>query len=595
VAVLEMPTPDPRTLDDSARPFAEAVGARYAIKRTIGSGGMGVVYLARDRRLDRHVAIKTLLPQLASDRTLRERFVREARAAGAMSHPNIVPIHEADEIDGHVYFVMGHVDGESLAPLIRAQGRLQPRMVAGLLRDVAAALAHAHGRGIIHRDIKAENILVDGATGRALVTDFGIARLAAAAPLTATGQLLGTVHYVSPEQVSGEAVDARSDLYSLGVVAFLALAGRFPFEAELASAVLVAHVTKAPPSIASTAADVPAALAAIVDRCLAKDPAARFASANAMLAALDDAVREMDRAAAPRAPREPRAPHAQRLSDTEAQAVWRRAAELQALTGVQPRPAAVPRARDAARDLARGGGLGVADVRAAAEEAGIDARYLDHALAEHGLSATGRLLRPVVARPRRWKLGALLAGAPLEIRLESTVAGELPAHEFDRVLNVLRDGTASLGVVTERKGELRWEGAWPGHRLEVSIVPDAGGTRIALAQHIGGAALGRTGAAAALVAGIAAPAVWLLLNVVLRVPAPEWGIRLTTDGITALAASGGVLTALAASPVARALVRRLRTYNEARLQTLGELLAVRVREGARALHGPLREERERGD
>src|SRR3954469_23731643 len=209
-------------LDEAARPFAEAVASRYAAKKLIGRGGMGMVYLARDRRLDRLVAIKTLPPHLSKDESVRQRFLRETRTAGAMSHPNIVPIHGADEIDGHVFFVMGFVDGESLAAHIRADARLESTRVAVILRDVAAALGHAHARGTIHRDIKAENILIDRTTGRALVTDFGIARLAEAAPLTATGQMLGTVYYVSPEQVSGERIDQRSDLYSLGVVGFYA-------------------------------------------------------------------------------------------------------------------------------------------------------------------------------------------------------------------------------------------------------------------------------------------------------------------------------------------------------------------------------------
>src|SRR4051812_45026386 len=198
---------------------------------------MGVVYLARDRRLDRLVAIKTLPPHLSNDASLRERFIRETRTAGAMAHPNVVPIHGADEIDGHVFFVMAYVEGESLAAHVKTQGKLGAIAVARYLRDVAAALSHAHQRGIIHRDIKAENILIERATDRALVTDFGIARFADATPMTQTGQVLGTVYYVSPEQVSGEAIDARTDIYSLGVVGYLALTGRFPFDADVASAV----------------------------------------------------------------------------------------------------------------------------------------------------------------------------------------------------------------------------------------------------------------------------------------------------------------------------------------------------------------------
>src|SRR5437879_4946533 len=152
MTAVEIPTPDPRSFDEAARPFAEAISAHYAIKKMIGRGGMGIVYLARDRRLDRLVAVKTLPPHLAGDASVRERFLRETRMAGAMSHPNIVPIHGADEIDGHVFFVMGFVDGESLAAYVRAHGKLEPAAVVSYLRDVASALSHAHKRGTIHRD-----------------------------------------------------------------------------------------------------------------------------------------------------------------------------------------------------------------------------------------------------------------------------------------------------------------------------------------------------------------------------------------------------------------------------------------------------------
>src|SRR3954471_8778704 len=172
----------PESPSDFTR-FAAALAGQYELECEIGRGGMGIVYLARDLRLDRRVAIKTLPPHLAGDSVVRERFLREARTAGRLSHPNIVPIHRADELGGHVFFVMGFVDGESLAQRTRARGRLDPREALRAMSDVALALAYAHSRGVIHRDIKAENILIEQATGRALVTDFGIARLAEAAPL----------------------------------------------------------------------------------------------------------------------------------------------------------------------------------------------------------------------------------------------------------------------------------------------------------------------------------------------------------------------------------------------------------------------------
>ncbi len=563
MTVIEIPTPDPRTFDDTSRPFAEAVAAQYAVKKMIGRGGMGIVYLARDRRLDRLVAIKTLPPQLAADPAVRERFIRETRAAGGMSHPNIVPIHGADEIDGHVFFVMGYVDGESLATHVTARGRLDPRTVAELLRDVASALSHAHRRGIVHRDIKAENILIERATGRALVTDFGIARLAEAAPLTATGQLLGTVYYVSPEQVSGERVDQRSDLYSLGVVGYLALTGCFPFDAELASAVLVAHVTRPAPRMRDANPDVPEALAAVIDRCLTKDPAGRFATADELIAALDGAIRDDGRATAPPA-RKPK------ISDTEAQAVWQRAADLQALTGTLARPDLPPQARDADKDRMRTSGFSLTEIRSAATQAGIGDSYVQRALAEHGL---GAIRQPVSINPlpRSALRRSLWAGAPLDIVVDADVDADVDPRRFERLINALREGTDTVGVTTTKSRELMWRGAWFGHRLEASVAPDGARTRIRLSQSI------RRAAAATMSTVIAAGgAVGAAVGVVLvglHLHAPAWGFRIHRDDAIVLATMAGVC---AGALLGRVLVRRLRGYNSARLHTLTELLALRA-------------------
>jgi len=483
-ATLELPTPDPRTLDEASQAFAEALADRYSIKKQIGRGGMGIVYLARDKRLERLVAIKTLPPNLARDVSIRERFLRETRTAGAMAHANIVPIHGADEIAGHVFFVMAYVDGESLAARVRARGRLDATTTARALRDVAAALAHAHQRGIIHRDIKAENILIDGETGRALVTDFGIARLADATPLTVTGQVLGTVHYVSPEQVSGDPVDARSDIYSLGIVGHFALTGRFPFDADVASAVLVQHVTRTPAPIATVQPDVPSALASIVDRCLAKQPAHRYASADDLVAALDAVIPQLG-------------VHAPLISDTEAHLVWRRAAELQAATGMQPRPEITPVSRDLAKDAERTKGFGLADVRGAAGEAGIAERYVDHALGERGLGpkavAPSAANRPVPVAPplkRSW-----WAGVPLQHAMEVEVEGELPARDLERLINLLRDSSGTMGHTLAHTRELAWTTGGLGTRLEVTVVPDRERTTIRVVRDARRSAMVRATAA----------------------------------------------------------------------------------------------------
>ncbi len=479
MTAIEIPTPDPRTLDEPGQSFALALSGQYAIKRLIGRGGMGMVYLARDRRLQRLVAIKTLPPQLAADAAVRERFLRETRTAGSMSHPNIVPIYGADEIDGHVFFVMSYIEGDSLATHVRAQGRLDARDVVRYLRDVAAALAHAHQRGIIHRDIKAENILIERGSDRAMVTDFGIARFAEAAPLTATGQLLGTVYYVSPEQVSGDPVDARSDLYSLGVVGYLALSGRFPFDSELASAVLVSHVTKTPAPLASIAPEVPAALASIIDRCLAKSPAHRYASADDLLAALDVAAPEVERHAAGRPPL-PRL-----VSDTEAHSIWQRAAELQAQTGIQPRPAIVPSARDHARDDARTSGFRVDDVRSAAAEAGIGNSYVEHAMAERGLTSPAKVRPPAAtAGARAPQRRSIWAGIPLLLREHRVVDGEMHPRDFDRVINALRDSAGTMGTTTASSRELAWQCGWSDNAFIASVVPGRDHTTVDLLQDL---------------------------------------------------------------------------------------------------------------
>jgi serine/threonine protein kinase len=469
MTALEFPTPDPRSLDESIRPFAEAIAGQYAIKRMIGRGGMGIVMLARDLRLDRLVAIKTLPTDLSKDSSLRERFLRESRTAGAMSHPNIVPIHGADEMRGHVFFVMSFVDGESLATRVRTQGPQPAQAVARHLRDVAAALGHAHARGIIHRDIKAENILLERGTERALVTDFGIARLAEATPLTATGQVLGTVYYVSPEQVSGDAIDARSDIYSLGVVGFLALTGRFPFDGEVASAVLVSHVTKSAPPVTAYAPQAHPALATIIDRCLRKDPAHRYESAERLREALEAALPALNHPASPAL-----------VSDTEALQVWKRASELQAQTGVVPRPEPIARERDAARDARRRSGVGLQDVRAAAHEAGIDDRYVEHALKEHGLAPGGIVPAPKVTKPAVEAKPAWWTRTALDIVRETEVKGEMPARDVERLLNVLRDETGRMGNTIAKTRELAWWAGIAGRRLDVAVVPGNGTTTVRL-------------------------------------------------------------------------------------------------------------------
>ncbi|MFI5311743.1 MAG: serine/threonine-protein kinase [Gemmatimonadales bacterium] len=267
-----------------------ALRGEYSLEREIGRGGMGVVYLARDVALDRPVAIKVLPSVLAAATDVRARFLREARTAAQLSHPNVVPIHRADERAGFTFFVMAWVDGESLGERIRRRGPLSPPLVARMLREVAWALAYASARGIVHRDVKPDNILLERDTGRAMVTDFGIAQVAdGAAGLTAGGAVLGSVHFMSPEQAAGEPLDGRSDLYALGVVGYYALSGRLPFEGDSVQAVMAKHITQPAPPL-----DVPAApqeLTKAIERALAKRPADRFATGEEFAAALASAAR----------------------------------------------------------------------------------------------------------------------------------------------------------------------------------------------------------------------------------------------------------------------------------------------------------------
>ncbi len=259
--------------------FQLALAGRYSIDRELGRGGMGVVYLAHEVHLDRLVAIKLLPPEKATLPTLRDRFLREARLAAKLSHPHIIPIHAVDEVDGFVFYVMSFVDGETLAQRVRSRGPMSASDGARVLREVAWALAHAHAQGLVHRDVKPDNILLEASTGRALVADFGIA--AAIGDVMGDG-VSGTPEFMSPEQALGGDIDARSDLYGLGATAFYAFSGRFPFEGKTATEILAKQVTEAPPPLGSLGVAVPRKLALLVDRCLAKEPSRRPASAEAL-------------------------------------------------------------------------------------------------------------------------------------------------------------------------------------------------------------------------------------------------------------------------------------------------------------------------
>ncbi len=278
-------------MDEDLTALSRQLGDRYRIERLIGRGGMGAVYLARETRLDRPVALKVLPSEFAAQPDLRERFLRETRLAAGFSHPNIVPVFAIEESEQVLAFSMGFVEGESLTSRVERDGPLSQRDAVRLLQDVAYALAYAHGRDVVHRDIKPDNIMIERATGRALVMDFGIARaiapVASKPGLTRVGEVVGTPEYMSPEQAAGEEVDGRSDLYSLGLMAWFAMVGRNAVFGDSTQRILVKQLTEPIPPLASVRSDLPAALCDAIDRCCMKEADDRFQTAESLVEALD--------------------------------------------------------------------------------------------------------------------------------------------------------------------------------------------------------------------------------------------------------------------------------------------------------------------
>ena len=256
----------------------DLIADRYELEELVGTGGMSSVFRARDRQLERRVAIKILHQHYARDPEYLERFRREARAVARLSHPNIVTVIDRGDDDGRQYIVFEYVEGENLKELVIRSGRLPVRRALGLALAVADGLAFAHNHGLVHRDVKPQNVLLNS-EGEVKVTDFGIARsLHVDQGVTQTGTVLGTGEYLAPEQASGKPVSPATDVYSLGVVLWELLAGDVPFVGENFVAVALRHVNEPPPSLRERRPDVSARLEAAVDRALAKDPAQRFAS-----------------------------------------------------------------------------------------------------------------------------------------------------------------------------------------------------------------------------------------------------------------------------------------------------------------------------
>ncbi|HET9436662.1 MAG TPA: serine/threonine-protein kinase, partial [Gaiellaceae bacterium] len=272
--------------------------AGYRIEALIGRGGMGAVYRASEEGLGRKVALKVIAPELAQDERFRERFLRESRIAASLDHPHVIPIYQAGDEDGLLFLAMRYVEGYDLAKLVAEEGALEPRRALDLLSQVAEALDAAHAKGLIHRDVKPSNVLIAEAAGRehCYLGDFGLTkRTGSLSGVTAAGEIVGTLEYVAPEQITGDPLDERSDVYSLGCVLYECLTGQAPFPRATDVALLWAHVNEEPAPPSSVLPDLPAELDAVLARALAKDPRERFASAGELL----EACSEPDAAAHP--------------------------------------------------------------------------------------------------------------------------------------------------------------------------------------------------------------------------------------------------------------------------------------------------------
>src|SRR3954463_10213956 len=263
------------------------VDGRYSIISRLGSGGMADVYCAQDLQLGRKVALKLLYRRFAEDEEFVERFKREASAAAGLQHPNVVGVYDRGEWDGTFYIAMEYLEGRSLKQVLQEEGPLAPERAIDIVVQILRAARFAHQRGVIHRDIKPHNVILDE-EGRAKVTDFGIAR-AGASDMTETGSIMGTAQYLSPEQAQGQPVSPRSDLYSIGVMLYELLTGRVPFDAESPVAIAVRPGSDRPVPPAELNPGIPPALDAVVMKALEKDPARRFADADAFIAALEEA------------------------------------------------------------------------------------------------------------------------------------------------------------------------------------------------------------------------------------------------------------------------------------------------------------------
>jgi serine/threonine protein kinase len=264
--------------------------AGYRIESLLGRGGMGAVYLATHERLNRRVALKVLVPELVDDESFRGRFIRESQLAASIDHPHIIPIYDADEVEGVLYIAMRYVDGPSLRGLIKERGHLSPERSLQIIGQVGGALDAAHKAGLVHRDVKPANILIADSGAHVYLCDFGLAKRTSSEGMTRTGSFLGTVDYCAPEQIEGKAVDGRTDIYSLGGVLFHCLAGQPPYVRETEVAVIQAHLADPPPALSSVRPDLPRAFDGVIVTAMAKYPEVRYSTAKELTKAFENAL-----------------------------------------------------------------------------------------------------------------------------------------------------------------------------------------------------------------------------------------------------------------------------------------------------------------
>ena len=292
--------------DRTDDPRIGKVIAGYRIEERVGRGGMGVVYRAEHLNLRRRAAIKIIAPDLAESEGFRERFTREARIAAALQHPNIVTVYDAGEVDGILYLAMQYIEGNDLSAVLRKDGRLRPYRAIDVCRQVASALDAAHAMGLIHRDVKPANVLIEGRT--AFLTDFGLTKRmdGTHTELTRAGDVVGTIHYVAPEQIEGNQVSARSDVYSLGCLLYHCLTGQVPFSRDTDVAVIYAHLSEPPPKLTALRPELATGLDGVIAKALDKSPDRRFPTCTDLVNAargVIDAAGPLD-TSAPRAARE---------------------------------------------------------------------------------------------------------------------------------------------------------------------------------------------------------------------------------------------------------------------------------------------------